>query len=311
MVNNCAAAVLLAVSALGGPRPRGGGVARAADRDRRRLPDAGGGRAGRARAWSRSARRTARGWPTTRRAIGPETGAILRAHPSNFRTVGFVEEVRVEALCALGAAGDRRRRLRRARRRARAAGGRAARAARRCARARRSCAFSGDKLLGGPAGRDPRRAPGGDRGLPCGIRSRARSGSTSCRWRRSRRRCALYRDPALARSELPVLAMLTASEAELRATRASALRRGDRRRGDRGGRACGRRRAAAARAARAGRSRSIRDRRAPTSSRARCGCGDPPVVGAHRARAACCSTRARCAATRLDAWPPRWPRAVR
>jgi L-seryl-tRNA(Ser) seleniumtransferase len=35
-------------------------------------------------------------------ALGPETGAILRAHQSNFRTVGFVEEVTIEALCALG-----------------------------------------------------------------------------------------------------------------------------------------------------------------------------------------------------------------
>src|SRR2546430_2607818 len=30
-----------------------------------------------------------------RRAIGPETGAVMRAHPSNFRTVGFVEEVEI------------------------------------------------------------------------------------------------------------------------------------------------------------------------------------------------------------------------
>src|SRR4051794_41469210 len=30
------------------------------------------------------------------------TGAILRAHPSNFRTVGFVESVEIEALCGLG-----------------------------------------------------------------------------------------------------------------------------------------------------------------------------------------------------------------
>ena len=39
-----------------------------------------------------------------RRALGPETGAILRAHQSTFRTVGFVEEVEIEALCEL--AGD-------------------------------------------------------------------------------------------------------------------------------------------------------------------------------------------------------------
>ena len=31
-----------------------------------------------------------------------EVGAILRVHPSNFRAVGFVEEVAIEALCGLG-----------------------------------------------------------------------------------------------------------------------------------------------------------------------------------------------------------------
>ena len=36
------------------------------------------------------------------RAIGAATGAILRAHPSNFRQLGFVEEVEIEELCALG-----------------------------------------------------------------------------------------------------------------------------------------------------------------------------------------------------------------
>jgi L-seryl-tRNA(Ser) seleniumtransferase len=36
-----------------------------------------------------------------RAAIGEHTGAILRAHPSNFRTLGFVEEVATEALCEL------------------------------------------------------------------------------------------------------------------------------------------------------------------------------------------------------------------
>ena len=36
------------------------------------------------------------------RAIGPDTGAILRAHPSNFRQLGFVQEVEIEELCELG-----------------------------------------------------------------------------------------------------------------------------------------------------------------------------------------------------------------
>jgi L-seryl-tRNA(Ser) seleniumtransferase len=33
---------------------------------------------------------------------GDELGAILRVHPSNFRSVGFVEDVAIEALCGLG-----------------------------------------------------------------------------------------------------------------------------------------------------------------------------------------------------------------
>ncbi len=36
------------------------------------------------------------------RALTPETGAILRVHQSNFRQLGFVEEVAIEALCELG-----------------------------------------------------------------------------------------------------------------------------------------------------------------------------------------------------------------
>ena len=35
-------------------------------------------------------------------ALGPDTGAILRVHQSNFRTVGFVEEPEIEELCSLG-----------------------------------------------------------------------------------------------------------------------------------------------------------------------------------------------------------------
>jgi L-seryl-tRNA(Ser) seleniumtransferase len=36
------------------------------------------------------------------RALTPATGAVLRVHPSNFRQLGFVEEVPIEALCELG-----------------------------------------------------------------------------------------------------------------------------------------------------------------------------------------------------------------
>jgi L-seryl-tRNA(Ser) seleniumtransferase len=37
------------------------------------------------------------------RAVTPETGAVLRVHQSNFRQLGFVQEVPIEALCELGA----------------------------------------------------------------------------------------------------------------------------------------------------------------------------------------------------------------
>ena len=36
------------------------------------------------------------------RALTPDTGAILRVHQSNFRQLGFVEDVAIEALCELG-----------------------------------------------------------------------------------------------------------------------------------------------------------------------------------------------------------------
>src|SRR5207247_7589037 len=36
------------------------------------------------------------------RAIGERPGAVMRAHQSNFRTVGFVEEPSIEQLCSLG-----------------------------------------------------------------------------------------------------------------------------------------------------------------------------------------------------------------
>lgn len=36
------------------------------------------------------------------RAIGPDTAALLRVHQSNFRTVGFVHQVDLQALCRIG-----------------------------------------------------------------------------------------------------------------------------------------------------------------------------------------------------------------
>src|SRR5205085_3021543 len=91
VVNNCAAAVLLAAAALAAGRElvvsRGqlveiGGSFRVPDvvaQSGARLVEVG------------TTNRTR--LADYKRALGPDTGAILRAHQSNFRTVGFVEEV--------------------------------------------------------------------------------------------------------------------------------------------------------------------------------------------------------------------------
>ncbi|MCW2992215.1 MAG: selA: L-seryl-tRNA selenium transferase, partial [Solirubrobacterales bacterium] len=100
-VNNCAAAVLLSVAALGGP-------GREVVVSRGQLIEIGGGfRIPEVVAQSGSALVEVGTTNRTRlrdyaRAVTDATGALLRAHPSNFRAVGFVEEVEIEALCGLG-----------------------------------------------------------------------------------------------------------------------------------------------------------------------------------------------------------------
>ena len=212
-VNNCAAAVLLASAALAAGREvvvsRGqlveiGGSFRVPDvvaQSGARLVEVG---------------TTNRTRPADyRRAVGPETGAILRAHQSNFRTVGFVEEVEIEDLCALGppviddvGSGALAERLPELAdeppvRRSVAAG---------CA----VVCFSGDKLLGGPQA-----------GLMVGRRDaieRCRAHPFARAVRIDKLSLAaleatlrLYRDPAAALREIPVLRMLAAGEAELQA----------------------------------------------------------------------------------------------
>src|SRR5438477_691581 len=140
-------------------------------------------------------------------ALSDDAGAILRAHPSNFRTLGFVEEVEIEPLCGLGVpviddvgsgvlADDVevladeppvRRSVR--------------------AGAAVVC-FSGDKLLGGPQA-----------GLMVGTTEAIRACERHPLARATRidklslaaleATLALYRDPEAARREIPVLAMLT------------------------------------------------------------------------------------------------------
>jgi L-seryl-tRNA(Ser) seleniumtransferase len=103
-VNNGAAAVLLAAAALAGP-------ARAIAVSRGQLVEIGGGfRIPEVVAQSGSVLLEVGTTNRTRRAdyerelarAQAPVGAILRVHQSNFRTVGFVEEVAIEALCELG-----------------------------------------------------------------------------------------------------------------------------------------------------------------------------------------------------------------
>jgi L-seryl-tRNA(Ser) seleniumtransferase len=221
-VNNCAAAVLLAAAALAGP-------GRDIVVSRGQLVEIGGGfrvpevvaQAGARLVEVGTTNRTRRA--DYERAIGTETGAILRAHPSNFRQLGFVQEVEIEELCELGVpviddvgSGNLAEHLPALAdeppvRRSIAAG-----AALVC--------FSGDKLLGGPqagvlVGRADAIAAASAHPLARALRldklSLAALEAT----------LALYRDPDRARLEIPVLAMLTADEATL-ADRARRLAEG-------------------------------------------------------------------------------------
>jgi L-seryl-tRNA(Ser) seleniumtransferase len=217
VVNNGAGAVLLAVAALAGP-------GRSVIVSRGQLVEIGGGfRIPDVIASSGSAMievgTTNRTHPRDyERALGSSAlpvGAILRVHQSNFRTQGFVADVDLETLTGLGvpviddigsgvladpaglqALGDEPD-LR---------GSIAAGAALVCC--------SGDKLLGGPQA-----------GLVLGSAeaiAAAREHPLARALRIDKLSLAaleatlmLYRDPAAARREIPVLAMLDAGEAEL------------------------------------------------------------------------------------------------
>jgi len=222
VVGNGAGAVLLAVAALAGSR-RGVVVSRG------QLVEIGGGFRI-PEVVAQSGARLIEIGTTNRTSVedyeralsSPEAqiGAILRVHPSNFRAVGFVQDVPVEALCALGvpviddvgsgvlASGplyrdepDLRRSV--------------------TAGAAITCA-SADKLLGGPqagllVGRREAIAAAAAHPLARALRidklSLAALEAT----------LRLYRDPELALREIPVLAMLGAEEEQL-ARRAARLR---------------------------------------------------------------------------------------
>jgi L-seryl-tRNA(Ser) seleniumtransferase len=210
-VNNCAAAVLLASAALA--------TGRELVVSRGQLVEIGGsfripdvvGQSGAALVELGTTNRTR--LEDYERAIGPRTGAVLRAHQSNFRTLGFVEEVEIEELCALGvpviddigsgvlAQGLPELDGEPPVRRSVAAG-----AALVC--------FSGDKLLGGPqAGLlvGTEAAVAACRSHPLARAARIDKLSLAALEATLR----LYLDPALARRELPVLRMLAAGRGEL------------------------------------------------------------------------------------------------
>jgi L-seryl-tRNA(Ser) seleniumtransferase len=219
VVNNCAAAVLLAAAALAAGREllvsRGqlveiGGSFRIPDvvaQSGARLVEVG------------TTNRTR--LADYQRALGPETGAILRAHQSNFRTVGFIEEVAIEDLCRLGASviDD-------------VGSGALAEGVPELAdepQVRRSveagCAvvcFSGDKLLGGPqAGLMVGRRDAVDHCRTHPLARAVRIDKLSLAALEAT--LQIYRDPPSARESIPVLGMLVAGEEQL-AARAELMR---------------------------------------------------------------------------------------
>jgi L-seryl-tRNA(Ser) seleniumtransferase len=214
-VNNCAGATLLAAAALAG-RDREVIVSRG------QLVEIGGGfrvpeviaQAGARLVEVGTTNRTRRADYEAAIAAGADrVGAILRAHPSNFRQLGFVQEVEIEELCELGVAviddvgsgvlADGLALLAEEPpvRRSIAAG-----AALVC--------FSGDKLLGGPqagilAGSADAIALARRHPLARALRlDKLGLAALEATLR-------LYLDPERARREIPVLAMLDADDAVL------------------------------------------------------------------------------------------------
>jgi L-seryl-tRNA(Ser) seleniumtransferase len=213
VVNNCAGAVLLAAAAVAGPG-RSIVVARG------QLVEIGGGFRI-PEVIAQSGARMIEVGTTNRTRLGDyervlrthdDVGAIMRVHQSNFRTVGFVEEVPVEALCELGVqviddigsgwlAGQPA-----------LIGGEGAEPelTHSVAAGAALVCCSGDKLLGGPqagliVGR--RDAVAAARKHPLARALRIDKLSLAALEGTLR----LYRDPERARTEIPVLAMLAAT----------------------------------------------------------------------------------------------------
>ena len=221
VVNNGAGAVLLAAAALAGP-------GRAIVVARGQLVEIGGAfripdviaQSGARMIEVGTTNRTRFGdYERALREAGGEVGAIMRVHQSNFRTVGFVEEVPVEALCELGVpviddvgsgwlAGQPGTIA------ASTVGAEEPLLTDSVAAGAALVCCSGDKLLGGPqaglmAGR--REAVAAARRHPLARALRIDKLSLAALEATLR----LYRDPERALREIPVLAMLTAGEATL------------------------------------------------------------------------------------------------
>jgi L-seryl-tRNA(Ser) seleniumtransferase len=220
-VNNGAAAVLLAAAALAGG---GGGVVVSRGQlveigGSFRIPDVVAQSGARLIEVGTTNRTRVEDY---RRAVAAgDVAAILRVHPSNFRTLGFAEQVEVEALCELGppviddvgsgalAAGLGALRDEPPVRRSVLAG-----AALVC--------FSGDKLLGGPqAGLLVGRSDAVARARAHPLARAVRIDKLALAALEATLR--LYRDPERARREVPTLRMLEVPETEL-AARAERLR---------------------------------------------------------------------------------------
>jgi L-seryl-tRNA(Ser) seleniumtransferase len=218
VVNNGAAAVLLAAAALAGP-------GRAIVVSRGQLVEIGGGfripeviaqSGARLIEVGTTNRTQLRDYERAIKTGDGEIGAILRVHQSNFRAVGFVEDVPIESLCELGlpviddvGSGVL----------ADAGGipvlGDEPSLARSVVAGAALVCCSGDKLLGGPqagliVGR--RNAVAAAREHPLARAMRIDKLSLAA----LEGTLMLYRDPARARVEIPVLRMLDAGEDELR-----------------------------------------------------------------------------------------------
>jgi L-seryl-tRNA(Ser) seleniumtransferase len=224
-VNNGAAAVLLAVAALAGPQ-RGVIVSRG------QLVEIGGGfripevvtQSGAELIEVGTTNRTRlEDYQRALERAPMPIAAILRVHPSNFRTVGFVQQPSIESLCELGvpviddvgsgvladASGI-------------PALGEEPAISRSVAAGAALICCSGDKLLGGPqAGLivGHHDAVAAARGHPLARAMRIDKLSLAA----LEATLILYRDPQRARREIPVLAMLDVSERRL-AERAARLR---------------------------------------------------------------------------------------